>query len=64
MVTMSALRKGTGRYEMMKNEEIELKLISTTSKWYGITYKEDLENFKQAIKNMVKEGKYPKHLYN
>ena len=49
--------------DMMKNGEIKLKIETTPAKWYGITYKDDLEAFKQAIENMVKEGKYPEHLY-
>ncbi len=49
--------------QMMNEGEIELKVIQTSAKWYGITYKEDLEEFKLAIENMIKEGKYPEHLY-
>ena len=48
---------------MMKENEIKLSVEKTTSKWYGITYKEDLENFKNAINNMIKDGQYPEHLY-
>ena len=48
---------------MIKQNEIELLVKTTSAKWYGITYKEDLEQFKQAINKMKKEGKYPKHLY-
>lgn len=50
--------------QMIKNSEIKLKLLTTPSKWYGITYKEDLEEFKNAIENMIKNGYYPEHLYN
>lgn len=50
--------------KMIKNNEITLKVCTTEAKWYGITYKEDLDGFKQAIINMKKEGKYPQHLYN
>lgn len=48
---------------MMKDKEILLKIKSTPAKWYGITYREDLNEFKQAIDNMINEGKYPEHLY-
>lgn len=50
--------------DMVKDGEITLKVINTPSKWYGITYKEDLEEFKTAIINMKNDGLYPKHLYN
>ena len=49
--------------QMIKDKEIKLLLEMTPSKWYGITYKEDLEEFKAAIQNMIRSGKYPEHLY-
>lgn len=49
--------------KMIKDNEIELVVGTTPAKWYGITYKEDLEDFKQAITNMKKNGEYPEHLY-
>lgn len=50
--------------QMMKDGDIKLNIQRTSAKWYGITYKEDLEEFKLAIKNMIKLGQYPEHLYN
>ena len=50
--------------QMMKEGEIKLNIQKTTAKWYGITYKDDLEELQTAIKNMVIEGKYPEHLYS
>jgi len=49
--------------KMIQNNEIKLIVDTTSAKWYGITYKEDLENFVQAIKNMKQAGEYPEHLY-
>ena len=49
--------------KMIHNNEIKLVVETTCAKWYGITYKEDLEQFKQAIINMKEQGVYPKHLY-
>lgn len=50
--------------KMVQDGEITLALRDTPAKWYGITYKEDLEEFKEAIKNMKKDGLYPLHLYD
>lgn len=36
----------------------------TSSKWYGVTYKEDAENVRNSIKKLVKEKKYPSNLWN
>ena len=49
---------------MVKDGDVELVLLESPSKWYGITYKEDLEDFQNAISNMKKDGLYPEHLYN
>jgi len=49
--------------KMIQNNEIKLIVDTTSAKWYGITYKEDLENFVQAIRKMKQAGEYPKHLY-
>lgn len=50
--------------DMMREKEISLEVLKTSEKWYGITYKEDLVEFKNAIENMKKQGVYPQHLYN
>ena len=49
--------------DMMCEGEINLKVIQTPEKWYGITYKEDLQEFKEAVCKMIEDGVYPKHLY-
>lgn len=49
---------------MMEDKEIEMNVYCTPAKWYGITYKEDLENFKDAIEKMKEKGLYPEHLYS
>ena len=49
--------------DMIKDGQIKMSVGMTKAKWYGITYKEDLAEFKQAIINMKQQGMYPKHLY-
>lgn len=49
--------------KMIKDGDVKLVVGTTTAKWYGITYREDLEEFKEAIIKMQQEGTYPKHLY-
>jgi len=51
------------------NEFIEsgkgvLKVIPTTSKWFGVTYKEDADGVQSSINRLVKEGVYPNNLWN
>lgn len=45
--------------EQIKNGEVEMELLDTTSVWYGITYKEDKELVVNALKKMTDEGLYP-----
>ncbi len=49
--------------EQMKNKEIKVQVLDTTSKWYGVTYKEDKEYVVNAIKSMVKDDIYPNDLW-
>lgn len=41
----------------------DVKVLSTTSRFNGMTYKEDLEGLKQYIKELVKDGIYPDNLW-
>lgn len=50
--------------EMIDKDICKIKLIPTKSTWKGITYKEDLDEFKKYIKEQIKEGVYPENLYD
>ena len=45
---------------MIKNKGEEVKVLTTDDRWYGVTYKEDVEPVKAAIKKLVNEGLYEK----
>lgn len=38
-------------------------VIPTTATWYGVTYKEDADGVKAALKGLVDSGEYPNHLW-
>ena len=40
-----------------------VKVLHTTSKFNGMTYKEDLEQLKDSIKKLIDEGVYPNNLW-
>lgn len=48
---------------LLKNNKIKIKLKPTDEKWYGITYKEDLEKLKNIIKEKQLKGEYPENLW-
>ena len=47
----------------LKNNIVKVKVIKTTSKWYGITYKEDLQLIKDEIKKLINDCIYPENLW-
>ncbi len=52
-VLFNSIKKGTS----------DVKVLETTSKWYGVTYKEDKEEVVNAINNMIDNNIYPKDLW-
>ena len=51
-------------FQTIEENYATCKVISTTSTWYGVTYKEDADGVKKALKDMVEKGEYPNHLWN
>ena len=43
---------------LIKNGEKRVKVLSTPDKWYGVTYREDIQAVKQAMKKLADEGRY------
>lgn len=42
---------------------VKVKVLVTTSKWYGITYKEDKELLVSEINKLIEKNEYPKNLW-
>ncbi len=49
--------------ELVKEGKASLKLLSTPSVWFGVTYKEDKPFVVKSIKKLVNKGVYKKGLY-
>lgn len=41
-----------------------IKVVTTTSTWMGVTYKEDLDKLKSFINKSIDDGIYPSNLWN
>ena len=41
----------------------DIKVIPTSSQWFGVTYKEDAPGVKESIHNLIAAGEYPEHLF-
>ena len=47
----------------IKSNEITVEVIETDSVWYGVTYKEDKQDVKDAVNRMIKNGEYNSNLW-
>ena len=50
-------------FESIEDKYSTCKVIATTATWYGVTYKEDAQEVKDALKKMHENGEYPKNLW-
>ena len=49
--------------DLMNNGVMEVKVLDTTARWLGMTYKEDLDFVKSEIKKLHKTKVYPEKLW-
>jgi choline kinase len=40
-----------------------VKIISTSSQWFGVTYKEDAPSVEKSLNKLIKDGEYPMRLW-
>ena len=48
---------------LIKNDKIKVKVLTSTSKWFGVTYKEDKPVVVEKLNKLIKEGAYPSKLW-
>ena len=48
----------------IKNDICKVKVLDTTAKWVGVTYKEDKEMVEFYIKSLIEDKEYPSDLWN
>lgn len=48
---------------LIKEGKAEVKVLKSSDRWYGVTYKEDKASVAAAIEAMKAEGKYPRLLW-
>jgi UTP-glucose-1-phosphate uridylyltransferase len=47
----------------IKDKDGVIKVIPTSSQWFGVTYKEDAPGVKQSIEKLIGSGEYPESLW-
>ena len=48
---------------MIEEGKAKVKVLSTPSTWFGVTYKEDREKVVARLKEMAEDGTYPSPLF-
>ncbi len=48
---------------LIESNEAKVKVLTSESSWFGVTYKEDKEETIKRINSLVEEGKYPSKLW-
>ena len=49
--------------KLVASGDARLKVLSTTSQWFGVTYKEDKPMLVAKIEKLIEEGVYPRNLW-
>ena len=50
-------------FNSVKEGRVRVRVIPTTAKWQGVTYKEDKEALVNDINKLIEEGVYPQNLW-
>ena len=49
--------------QLLEEKKARVRLLSSTDKWYGVTYKEDKPVVVNALAGMRRSGVYPENLW-
>lgn len=50
-------------FKYIKQDKVKVEVLNTTSKWYGVTYKEDRPMIVSSIKKLLDDKVYPNDLW-
>jgi hypothetical protein len=49
--------------KFVKNGEITIKILMSSGRWFGVTYREDKPFVVESINKMISRGIYPAKIY-
>ena len=49
--------------KLVNDKTATVKVLDTTSKWFGVTYSADREGTVERIQSLINEGVYPAKLF-
>jgi hypothetical protein len=47
----------------IKNNGLKIKVLSSPSQWFGVTYKDDKPHVQAKFKKLIENGVYPENLW-
>lgn len=50
--------------ELLQEDKVIVDVLTSTDRWYGVTYQEDKQTVVDAIRDMKEQGLYPRHLWD
>lgn len=50
--------------DLLKRKKALVKVMRTSDKWIGITYKEDIDKAQTQFKKMIENGEYKQNLWS
>ena len=50
--------------QLLQENKVQVKVLESKDKWFGVTYKADKEAVVEAIRELIKNGLYPEKLYS
>ena len=51
-------------FDSIKDNFSTVDVIKTTAEWHGVTYREDADDVKKAIRDLIARGEYNNNLWN
>lgn len=48
--------------DLLHNNKITVKVLTSNDEWFGVTYREDKDSVKESIKKLINNGVYPTQL--
>jgi len=49
--------------QLLKEDRAKIKILKSSERWHGVTYKEDREDVVDALQAMKDKGLYPERLW-
>jgi len=49
--------------DLVKSEQVSVKVLPTHDTWFGVTYREDREIAERCIGKLIEKGVYPEKLW-